>query len=530
VVLLIIGRSLVFVLFEQAQFDADQAVMGLMAKHIAELRAFPFYVYGENYVFAVESWLSAPFVGLFGTSVAALRLPLVVLNVAAGGMLVAMLARELHLRPAVALVPVLFFVAAPPVLSAELLTAVGGNVEPFVYILLVWLARSRPLAFGAIFLVGFMNREFTAYAVSALLIVEALQGRLWQPANLRQKAIVGGVFAAGWQIARLLRTRADVLGPGTAGMGDLITSDVSVAIGFLCADFDPARIAANLATLVTTQMGTLLGVTPFRLARINIVSPTSQGVAGLWPVFCGVMLAATLRLGWLAWVSRRANGESVPSARTGLWFALYLALVGLQSGVVWALSRCGPLHPLTLRYALLAVFVPVAIVSGYLATERRAVLRRLMTLFVLGWTGVSLRAHADLLSYYLSQSRPSEYRLIADALVARSIRYVQTDYWAAYMIDFLTDERVIATATDRTRILEYDDEVARNLDRAVLLSRQPCPGGEPIRYWYLCRPDPQLLVPQDDRWRIRRGDRRRNQHVAGGGCSSALLDPHGHGQ
>ena len=38
-------------------------------------------------------------------------------------------------------------------------------------------------------------------------------------------------------------------------------------------------------------------------------------------------------------------------------------LIGLQSGVVWAVSRCGPLHPMTLRYGLLSVFLPVAIVA-----------------------------------------------------------------------------------------------------------------------------------------------------------------------
>jgi hypothetical protein len=488
VALLVTARSLVFVAFEQAQFDADQAIMGLMAKHIAERRAFPFYVYAENYLLAVESWLSAPFLGLLGTSVAALRVPLVLLNVVAGGMLVTLLARELRLRPLVALIPALFFVAAPPVLSAELLTAVGGNVEPFVYVLLLWLTRFRPIAFGAIFLVGFMNREFTAYAVSALLLVEAVQGRLWQRDSLRQKAIIVFVFVVGWQLAGLLRIGADVLGPGTARMRDWRASNVSVAVSFICPDVDPARIGDNLASLVTTHMGTLLGVTPFELAGVNIISPTRQGVSGLWPVFCAVIVAAALRLGWLAWTSWRARPHPAPRPSTEPWFALYLALIGVQSGVVWALSRCGPLHPLTIRYALLAVLVPVAVVALYLARERHAVWRGLMILFVLGWTAVSLRAHADLLTHLVFQSHPSEYRLLSDELVARGIRYVRADYWTAYMIDFLTDEQVVATTTDIIRVLEYEVEVANHESRAVLLSREPCPGGEPIRQRYLCKP------------------------------------------
>ncbi len=482
----VVGRSLVFVMFEQAQFDADQAVMGLTAKHIAELRAFPFYVYANDYLLVVESWLSAPFLALFGTSVAALRLPLVLLNLVAGGLLVTVLARELHLRPLVALVPALFFVAAPPVLAAELLTAVGGNIEPFVYVLLLWLTRARPIAFGVIFLVGFMNREFTAYAVSALLVIEALQGRLWHVDNLRQKGVVVMVFAAGWLLAQQLRTGADVLGPGTAGMRDSLASNVSVAVGFLCQTLDPARVGANLTSLVTTQMGTLLGVAPFRLRDVNINSPTSQGISGLWPVFCFVIAAAACRLGWLAWRSRFADAQSA-ATRPAPWFALYLALIGLQSGVVWALSRCDPLHPLTLRYGLLAVLLPVAIVALYLAREPRAAWRRLMMLVVLCWTAISFRAHGDLLAHYLFHSRPDEYRLLSDELLARGIRYVRADYWTAYMIDFLTDERVIASATDHLRVLEYEIAVARHENQAVLLLREPCPGGEPIRHHYICR-------------------------------------------
>ena len=173
--------------------------------------------------------------------------------------------------------------------------------------------------------------------------------------------------------------------------------------------------------------------------------------------------------------------------RPAPWFALYLALIGLQSGVVWALSRCDPLHPMTLRYGLLAVLLPVAIVALYLAREPRAAWRRLMMLFVLCWTAISFRAHGDLLAHYLSHSRPDEYRLLSDELVARGIRYVRADYWTAYMIDFLTDERVIATATDHVRVLEYDIAVARHANQAVFLSREPCPGGEPIRQRYICK-------------------------------------------
>ena len=41
-------------------FDSDQAIFGLMAKHLSELRALPVFMYGQNYILGVEAWMAAP--------------------------------------------------------------------------------------------------------------------------------------------------------------------------------------------------------------------------------------------------------------------------------------------------------------------------------------------------------------------------------------------------------------------------------------------------------------------------------------
>ncbi len=484
VAILVVGRSMVFVVYERAQFDADQAVMGLMAKHIAEGRAFPFYQYAQSYILVVEAWLAAPFMALFGTSVASLRLPLVLLNIVAGWLLVFLLSRELRLRPVVALLPALLFVAAPPVLSAELVTALGANIEPFVYVLLLWMTRTRPILFGVIFVVGFLNREFTAYAITSLLAVELIEGRLFERNNLRQKAAIALVVVVAWQLAGVVRTRADVLGPGTAGMRLSDASNASVFIRFICSDGDAGRVASNLTSLVTVQMGTLLGASPFPLARVNIASPTWQGAEGFWPITASLLVVLAARVAWLWRRPRRA--ERGPMDTSGLGFGLYLVLIGVQAGIAWAVSRCDSLHPLTLRYGLLAVLTPVGLLALHLALERVSIWRALTMGWIAAFVAVSLRGHVDLAVYQSSDPGPSEYRLLADELVARNLRYVMADYWAAYMVSFLSDEQVTATATDHMRILEYDREVERHADRAILLSREPCEGGQPFRRWYFC--------------------------------------------
>src|SRR4029453_14369812 len=80
--LVVLGRSAIFILFPESYFDADQAIVGLMAKHLAELRAFPVFLYGQTYMLGVEAWLAAPLFALFGASASALKLPLVAMNVA----------------------------------------------------------------------------------------------------------------------------------------------------------------------------------------------------------------------------------------------------------------------------------------------------------------------------------------------------------------------------------------------------------------------------------------------------------------
>src|SRR4051812_22220469 len=90
---LVVGaRSAVFVFWPQSHFDSDQAVTGLMAKHLAEFRAFPVFWYGQSYMLGVEAWLAAPLFLIIGASVPALKLPLLAMHVA----IVLLLARVLE--------------------------------------------------------------------------------------------------------------------------------------------------------------------------------------------------------------------------------------------------------------------------------------------------------------------------------------------------------------------------------------------------------------------------------------------------
>src|SRR5215471_16311019 len=94
VVALVLFRSTMFVFKPGLDFDSDQAIFGLMGKHLAEGRAFPLFIYGQNYLLAIEAWLAAPMFMLFGVSVPTLKLPLLAINVLVGILIVDLIHRE----------------------------------------------------------------------------------------------------------------------------------------------------------------------------------------------------------------------------------------------------------------------------------------------------------------------------------------------------------------------------------------------------------------------------------------------------
>src|SRR5512141_1893457 len=101
VVLLVLLRCAAATLYEGFYFDSDQAIVGLMAKHLSTFHDFPLYYYGQNYMLGVQAWIIAPFFWLFRPSVAVMRLPLVLLNVVVALSLVWALVRTLSLRPSI---------------------------------------------------------------------------------------------------------------------------------------------------------------------------------------------------------------------------------------------------------------------------------------------------------------------------------------------------------------------------------------------------------------------------------------------
>jgi hypothetical protein len=65
-------------------------------------------------------------------------------------------------------------------------------------------------------------------------------------------------------------------------------------------------------------------------------------------------------------------------------------------------------------------------------------------------------------------------------LDARGIKYASADYWLAYYITFMANERIIVQAPDFPRISSYEAIVTAHRAEAVRIARTRCDGGKPI--------------------------------------------------
>src|SRR6185369_9274700 len=102
-------------------FDSDQAIVGLMAKHLSEFRAVPLFFYGQNYMLGAEAWIAVPFFWLGGPTVTMLRLPLLLINIAVVVLLIRHLVRA-GVAPWWAFIATLPITACGPVADGQLLS------------------------------------------------------------------------------------------------------------------------------------------------------------------------------------------------------------------------------------------------------------------------------------------------------------------------------------------------------------------------------------------------------------------------
>ena len=467
--LLVLSRSWVYLAYPHASFDSDQAIVGLMAKHLSEGRAFPLYLYGYNYMLAVEAWLAVPYFWIAGPTVTALRASIVGTNLAVVTLLIVGLRRWGGLRPLGGLIATAFFTCAPPDTTGNLVDAGGGNIEPFLWVMVLWFVRARPLWFGAVLAIGVLNREFTIYAVPVLLAGQLFSGTWLKRETWRAWLLVLVTCGAVWLGVQALRPLADLAGPGTRGRNvgwETSTLD-NIAQR---ARVDVMAMPGRVATLMTRDVPALAG------GREMATNIARQGHTWVGWMLAAAAAAALARVGWLA----RHGRQRLGSAAMG-WYVLG---VGCMAVVGYALTR--PVDVVTGRYLLLALFVPIGVTAVWLSLETSHHLRHAVAAVVLVWAVTACADNWRQYERYAIGDVDDPMLEIIAALDARGVTVARAPYWRAYKLTFMTGERIKVASSDIVRIEEYQQLAGAQGDRLVRLERQPCPGGTLVGGVYIC--------------------------------------------
>lgn len=453
-------RSWAFVV-QGAHFDSDQAVIGLMGLDLAEGRAIPWFTYGRRYMLAIGAWLCAPLFALFGPSVMLLKLPLAMLNLGLMVMLWTGLRKSDQLTPSQTFFSLLPMALPGVVTSSRLVEQGGGNIEPFLFLVGAFLLRKRPVLLGLVLGVGFLNREFTLIGLIALCLLDLVQRRFllrWR-AHLTSAAVSCATIAVGRWTATL---SPNFYGP-------------QVVVGSYSPDSIPALFQA--------QLPVLLGAREIKLDAFNIPSALTVGHTWLYGL-CAIWLALTLVVLLIVQRLKLIELDGI---------AAYLIVVAAGQALAFVLFCNEPLNPMLLRYVLVLL---LGVVGAVTLAMKRPGLQSVTMAIVTLLTVANLKDNVTLIASLSAHPPEDERALLARESVAHGVRYAEAEYWTAYYVSFLSNERVIVSAPQDARIKRYRKLIAAHRDEVVQIKAE-CEGGGgiPVARWRLCSPDDEASSP-----------------------------------
>ena len=469
------AARLPFVISAKIPFDSDEAVEGLMARHVlgGELPAF---LWGQAFKGVPEVYAAAGAFALFGSSVATLKLTTLLLFAMYAGAHFVLLDRLSSRWIAVASTLLLIF--SPPALVFWSLDASAEFVVIMFLgtaLLLVALddpkgggSNVRPPNFAVGLIAGlglWVHALFVIYLIP-LAVIAGRQHRFWTVLAQRRPNAVTFIIGSVAAVYLVLALFAFFTGGFTVQSGRLaISATAPQKLLRIAAAAMAVSVATHLALRSArgalarrywpAAAGFLVGFSPALLYSVLVEPARSPArsadvfqLASAWPdmagnivpIIAGFKIATTERLA-IPWIAALPGAAAVGAylwfhrgRLTSDFFALFVVFVPflfLASGVYLDTQSYRYLVP---WYAGLAV----AWAAGSLALSRG---NRLAAAAV---TAAIIGTHIwqQLLWYEKLQPDRASMATI-ECLRNRGIRGGFGDYWTAYKLTFLADERII---------------------------------------------------------------------------------------
>jgi len=490
-----------FLLHGDRFFDSDEAVEGLMARHVLQ-GELPVFLWGQHYKGVPEVYLAAAVFSVAGPGVVALKaatLACFVVFVCLQFLLI-----DAMFSSRIAWMSTAFLIAGPPAL---VLWSLSANAEIVLTLLagtVLMLARVRwekargrgAVAVGAAAVgFGLWVHQYILYYVVALtvcVLATSPRARGWwraliaghgQPTWIRTVTslifVIGLVYIAVGAIAFVTG------GFEFAPAGVLVSLRSPQKLwrlgGTLMAFFVALRVAAQItqpdrqrqrAAVLSGVIGFLAGYAPavLDIIRSGVHVPLARmdlrGFVDASPTMAGAIVPMVIGF-------RSPTTEWLPVSR---WFGLVLAPVILAAFVALRSRRISPF------FHILLVVVPVFfVVSGSFvdAQSYRYLMPVLASLSVLLAVGIdeisrwsrpgALGALGALILMFGLQQRAWYERLEPDArspailecMARHDVRGARADYWLSYKVTFLSKEtRIVAPFNGVDRYPPYTAFVA----------------------------------------------------------------------
>jgi hypothetical protein len=482
-----------------ANFDADEAILGLMALHTLK-GDIPTYFYGQQYLGSLEAIIAAGAMALFGSSLLMFRLSAIALF-AVFLVLHTILIRRLW-NGRVALLSLLVLAFPAPLIRMWTYRPITGLAIIFVLgtaLLLLVLSPTRwsllrALLIGVLIGLGLWSHPMVGVYVLTI-------GALW---GLQTPEWAAMYRAVGRWSERVLRINVRTLMPfllfGVAGLG------VIAFFSDACTPAQAVAVAQTVAKLALAIVGVALAATACALSQhraqllwggVCLAAGTALGSAPVWRAWLlfGVAPAAnvqpscvteaTPRLELLTtnllpsvWGVRSIEFISSRSGWAMLWIVALIIPVAALVYAAWSERRAlrslltaAPLRPLERRVLIIGLLFAVPSALALLSSntlneasvrylmvpwqassviialllDRLLASARLLGLAVLGfWLGfvgvsnvVDVRIGASPFSVAFT---PPNVGALTGYLQQHNVQGGYTDYWIAYPLDFLTHE------------------------------------------------------------------------------------------
>ena len=471
ILLVALATRLVFLLDNRFVIDADEAIVGLMAKHIAEGKEFPLFYYGQHYMGALEAYFASLLFLLIGSTPLALQLVPMICSLIVV-VLLFFLGRAIAGERA-GLLAAAFAAIPPPAFLIWNLKARGGFIEVLllgaVALLLThrWLAsefyRPRLVALlGFVCGIGWwVNNQMlyfmVAIAVSAgifhvKLVTNAAISRRHSISMLLCRTITGGMV-------------------GIVGffLGGAAFWFYNITKGFpsfsMFQSVDTARFAQQLKGVFSQALPALLGARRFWHANEVFGGATVIAASIMTSLLVAVFLVRRDK----AFLSEK--GKALLD--TIIFLFLSCCIIFAKSSYGWFVSAPRYLLPI-----YIAIFVLLGVCVQYLMARRWSVgVLCAIGLFAFNGTCLFLGGKAipgQPLVFGRGRVPVSNEEAIKE-LVKRGIKEVRASYWVGYRLAFESQERVtfrMIGSPYQIRIKEYERAADKDLVPILLVGRE----------------------------------------------------------